>query len=64
MIRMFRIAGDARWKPPAPVPAWKDAFDAAGFGPACVQPQTHGNSIYAETLSPMSEDCLRLIAIR
>ena len=50
--------GDARWKPPAPVPVWKDAFDAAGFGPACVQPQTHGNSIYAETLSPMSEDCL------
>jgi para-nitrobenzyl esterase len=51
--------GDARWKPPAPVPAWKDALDATGFGPACVQPLTVGN-IYAETLSPMSEDCLNL----
>lgn len=51
--------GDARWKPPAPAPVWKDAFDATGFGPACLQPVTGGN-IYAETLSPMREDCLNL----
>ena len=51
--------GDARWKPPAPAPGWKEAFDATAFGPACVQPVTGGN-IYAETLSPMSEDCLIL----
>jgi len=51
--------GDARWKSPAPVPGWKDPFDASAFGPACVQPVTGGN-IYAETLSPMSEDCLNL----
>lgn len=51
--------GDARWKPPAPVPAWENALDATAFGPACVQPVTGGN-IYAETLSPISEDCLNL----
>lgn len=51
--------GDARWKPPVPVPAWNDAADATEFGPACVQPETAGN-IYAETLPPMSEDCLNL----
>jgi para-nitrobenzyl esterase len=50
--------GDARWKPPAPVPAWKDALDATRFGPACMQPPAGG--IYAETLSPMGEDCLNL----
>lgn len=51
--------GDARWKPPAPVPAWTDAFYASRFGPACVQPLTGGN-IYAENLPAMSEDCLSL----
>jgi para-nitrobenzyl esterase len=50
--------GDARWKAPAAVPPWKAPFDATKFGPACVQPVTGG--IYAETLSPMSEDCLSL----
>jgi len=52
-------SGDARWKPPTPVPTWKDAFDAMAFGPACVQPLTRGN-VYAETLPSMSEDCLNL----
>jgi para-nitrobenzyl esterase len=51
--------GDARWRAPAPAPAWRDTVDASAFGPACVQPPTSGN-IYAETLSPMSEDCLHL----
>jgi para-nitrobenzyl esterase len=51
--------GDARWKPPAPVPAWKEAFDATNFGAACVQPVTAGY-VYAETLPLMSEDCLSL----
>lgn len=51
--------GAARWKPPVPVPSWRDAFDATAFGAACVQPQTRGN-IYAEALSPMREDCLNL----
>lgn len=50
---------DARWKPPAPVPVWSDAFDATEFGSPCVQPVTGGN-VYAETLLPMSEDCLNL----
>ena len=45
--------GNARWKPPAPVPSWKGAFDATAFGPACLQPPAGG--IYAEKLSPMSE---------
>ena len=51
--------GEARWKPPASVPAWEDALDATDFGPACVQPATTGN-IYAETLAEISEDCLTL----
>ena len=53
--------GDARWTPPAPVPAWDDAFDASEFGNACMQPRRRGFSIYADSSLPdTSEDCLNL----
>lgn len=52
--------GDLRWKPPAPTPDWKEEFDAADFGPACVQYRADTKSIYAENLKAVSEDCLSL----
>jgi para-nitrobenzyl esterase len=52
--------GDRRWKPPLPVPTWTETRDATRFGPACVQPPTRAESIYAWDLPAMSEDCLSL----
>jgi para-nitrobenzyl esterase len=52
--------GEARWRPPVAAPAWSGVRDATRFGPACVQPQSRGNNIYANDLGPMSEDCLTL----
>jgi para-nitrobenzyl esterase len=52
--------GDARWKPPAPLPAWAETLNAAAFRPACVQPGYAGQSIYSDTQPAMSEDCLNL----
>ncbi len=52
--------GAARWTPPRPVPAWRQVRDATQFGPACQQAGYPAGSIYAETYSAMSEDCLSL----
>lgn len=52
--------GSARWRPPAPLPAWRGERDATRFGAACVQPRSRPGSIYAESLPAMSEDCLSL----
>lgn len=54
--------GDLRWKPPVAAKGWKGARDATKFGPACMQlraaPGT--DSVYAEDIPAMSEDCLSL----
>ncbi len=52
--------GPLRWKPPTPAPAWDGEFDATKFGPACMQFRTNPQSIYAENLGSVSEDCLSL----
>lgn len=53
--------GDMRWKPPVKKAAWDGVRDATSFGPPCFQTKASGaNSIYAEDLAPMSEDCLSL----
>ena len=52
--------GALRWKPPAPMPAWKGVRDATAFGPACVQPKPRQGSIYAWDLPSTGEDCLSL----
>jgi para-nitrobenzyl esterase len=52
--------GPLRWKPPVPVPPWKGIRETADFGPACVQPRRNPESIYAEPLAAMDEDCLSL----
>jgi para-nitrobenzyl esterase len=52
--------GDLRWKPPVPAPRFEGVIDARKFGPACVQLRADPNSIYAEPLDLVSEDCLLL----
>jgi len=52
--------GALRWKPPLPVPRWKDPRDATTVGPACVQPRPRAESIYTWNLPAVSEDCLSL----
>jgi para-nitrobenzyl esterase len=52
--------GALRWKPPLPMPKWKDTRPAAQYGPACVQPKARSSSIYAWDLGALSEDCLTL----
>ncbi len=52
--------GDLRWKPPVPPSDWKGVHAATEFGPACMQPLSAPNSIYADNPSQMSEDCLFL----
>jgi para-nitrobenzyl esterase len=52
--------GPRRWKPPLPVPTWKETRDATSFGPACMQPKPRSGSIYEWDLASMSEDCLSL----
>ncbi|HTZ90539.1 MAG TPA: carboxylesterase family protein [Alloacidobacterium sp.] len=52
--------GDLRWKPPVPPPDWNGVHAAAEFGPACIQPLSPPNSIYADNPPQMSEDCLFL----
>ena len=52
--------GDARWKPPAPMLAWKGVRQATAFGPPCTQPDYPAGSIYAAELPAGSEDCLSL----
>lgn len=52
--------GARRWAPPAPMARWQGTRDATAFGPACYQPETKLNNIYANGPMPMSEDCLTL----
>ena len=52
--------GDLRWKAPVAAAAWTGARDATQFGPACYQPPSRPNSLYADPLPAMSEDCLSL----
>ena len=52
--------GEARWVPPAAMPAWDEAYDATEFGPGCMQPGWVSQSIYTDTLPRLSEDCLNL----
>jgi para-nitrobenzyl esterase len=52
--------GTLRWKPPVPKAKWTGTRDARQFGPACWQPSSKLNNIYANEPFPMSEDCLSL----
>lgn len=52
--------GAARWKPPVPVTPWTGVKMAKQFGDACIQPTRKFPSIYANDISPSSEDCLSL----
>jgi len=52
--------GARRWQPPLPMPKWSGTRDATKYGPACVQPKSRPDSIYAWDLPSMSEDCLAL----
>jgi para-nitrobenzyl esterase len=58
----FAVAptGARRWKPPLPMPKWNGTREATKYGPACVQPKSRSESIYAWDLPSMSEDCLSL----
>ena len=52
--------GQARWRPPTPMPRWDGVRKATEFGPACFQPKPQLSGIYAGNPMPMSEDCLTL----
>jgi len=52
--------GQARWKPPSPMPRWDGVRKAMEFGPACNQPTAKVQSVYMRDPLPMSEDCLTL----
>jgi para-nitrobenzyl esterase len=52
--------GARRWAPPAPMSRWAGVREATAFGPACYQPSTKLDTIYAGNPMPMSEDCLTL----
>jgi para-nitrobenzyl esterase len=52
--------GEARWKPPSPMPKWSGVRNATQFGHACFQPPSRLNNIYAGDPMPKSEDCLTL----
>jgi len=52
--------GQARWKPPSPMPRWADVRNAMEFGPACYQPTIKIQTVYTRDPLPMSEDCLTL----
>ncbi len=53
--------GPARWKPPAPIPAWTGVRKATEFGFACFQPARGAANFYAlDPMPVMSEDCLTL----
>jgi para-nitrobenzyl esterase len=52
--------GQARWKPPVPMPRWSEVRKAAEFGPACFQPTVTFKTVYTRDPLPMSEDCLTL----
>ncbi|HEX5184381.1 MAG TPA: carboxylesterase family protein [Allosphingosinicella sp.] len=53
--------GPLRWRAPRPLPHWDGVREATAFGPACFQPESKLNNIYASAAPPpMSEDCLTL----
>lgn len=54
--------GELRWKPPTAADGWKGTRDATKFGPACMQVEAAPgtDSVYAEPIPAMSEDCLSL----
>jgi len=52
--------GPLRWKPPAPVVAWKGPRAADTPGPACMQMVPEGRPNGGGYLGPVSEDCLTL----
>ncbi len=52
--------GRSRWTAPKPIARWEGTRKATEFGPVCVQPAQPAQSIYADALGPMSEDCLSL----
>jgi para-nitrobenzyl esterase len=52
--------GPLRWRAPVPKRHWQGVRDATTFGPACFQPSSKLNNIYANEPWPMSEDCLSL----
>jgi len=52
--------GQARWKPPSPMPRWAEVRKATEFGPACNQPTSSIPTVYSRDPLPMSEDCLTL----
>ncbi|MGN6148298.1 MAG: carboxylesterase/lipase family protein [Rhizomicrobium sp.] len=52
--------GALRWKAPVALPHWSGMKSAADFGPACIQPESKLDNIYAGPKLPMSEDCLTL----
>ncbi|WP_374408807.1 carboxylesterase/lipase family protein [Pelagerythrobacter sp.] len=52
--------GELRWAPPAPAARWQGVKSARDFGPACVQPEVPGQSIYNDPPAEQSEDCLTL----
>jgi para-nitrobenzyl esterase len=52
--------GPLRWRPPQPLPAWSGVRQATDFGPACIQPTPHAQTIYSQELGRTSEDCLTL----
>ena len=52
--------GNARWKPPSPMPRWDGVRKATEYGPACYQPTVKVQTVYTRDPLPMSEDCLTL----
>ena len=52
--------GPLRWQPPVRPPASGAICEATQFGPACIQPPTVPDSVYADDPARMSEDCLFL----
>ena len=52
--------GRLRWKPPTAAASWDGIRESTGFGPACIQPKSPPDSIYADDPVSMSEDCLYL----
>lgn len=55
--------GEARWREPQPVAAWRGTRDATAYGPACQQAIVSGWGPYSAEFvggPPVSEDCLSL----
>jgi len=52
--------GEARWKPPRPMPRWTGTREAIEFPAACFQTKPKLSNLYTRDPMPMSEDCLAL----